>query len=72
MAVIELSDDLTAALKAQAAAHGLDLNSWLKELVAPDDEQTGAGLVAAMQACPVKDVDLEPARYSMSVRDVSF
>lgn len=32
----------------------------------------GASLVAAMQACPVKDVDLEPERFPMPVRDVTF
>jgi hypothetical protein len=36
------------------------------------DELTGAALVAAMQACPVKDIDLEPARYPMPVRDVTY
>jgi hypothetical protein len=37
-----------------------------------NDKQTGADLVAAMQACPIKDINLEPERYPMSVRDVSF
>lgn len=37
-----------------------------------DDKGMGAGLVAAMQACPVKYIDLEPARYPMPVRDVTF
>jgi hypothetical protein len=37
-----------------------------------DEKATGAGLVAAMQACPVKDVDLEPERFPMPVRDVTF
>jgi hypothetical protein len=36
------------------------------------DEPTGADLVAAMQACPLKEIDLEPARYPMLVRDVTF
>ncbi len=36
------------------------------------DEPTGAGLVAAMQACPLKDIDIEPERYPMPVRDVTF
>lgn len=30
---------------------------------------TGADLVAAMQASPYKDIDLEPARTRMPVRD---
>jgi hypothetical protein len=37
-----------------------------------NDEPTGAALVAAMQACPVKDINIEPERYPMPVRDVSF
>jgi hypothetical protein len=34
--------------------------------------QSGAELVAAMQASPYKEIDLEPARNRMTVRDVSF
>ena len=37
-----------------------------------DDEATGVGLVTAMQACPLKDIDLEPERFPMPVRDVTF
>jgi hypothetical protein len=37
---------------------------------AADHEPTGAELVAAMQACPVKEVDIEPERFPMPVRDV--
>lgn len=36
------------------------------------DAATGADLVAAMQDSPYRETDLEPARESMSVRDVSF
>ena len=32
MTVIELSDEQAAALKAKAAAHGLNLEAWLHEL----------------------------------------
>jgi hypothetical protein len=34
--------------------------------------QTGAALVAAMQASPYREIDLEPSRGPMPVRDVSF
>ena len=34
--------------------------------------RTGADLVAAMQASPYKDIDLEPARDSMPVRDITL
>lgn len=33
---------------------------------------TGADLVAAMQASPYKEIDLEPSRERLSVRDVEF
>ena len=36
MAVIELSDEQAAALAARAAARGLSLEAWLKELAADD------------------------------------
>lgn len=35
MTVIELSDDQAAALKAKAAAQGLTLEQWFKELAPP-------------------------------------
>jgi hypothetical protein len=34
--------------------------------------RTGADLVAAFQASPYKEIDLEPARFPMPVRDVSL
>lgn len=33
---------------------------------------TGANLVAAMQASPYKEIELEPTRGRMPVRDVVF
>jgi prevent-host-death family protein len=35
-------------------------------------EPTGAALIAAMQASPAKDMDVEPARAKMPVRKVSL
>jgi hypothetical protein len=47
--------------------------------VAPDagtadgaSTRTGADLVAAMQASPCKEIDLEAARHRLPVRDVVF
>jgi hypothetical protein len=40
--------------------------------VPAEDEVTGAALVAALQACPLKDIDLEPERFPMPVCDVVF
>jgi len=36
------------------------------------ETRTGADLVAAMQTSPHKDIDLEPARSTMPVRDITF
>jgi hypothetical protein len=44
----------------------------MHSLVVSSYQATGAALFAAMQACPVKDVDLEPERFPMPVRDVNF
>jgi hypothetical protein len=35
-------------------------------------EGTGADLVAAMQASPYREIDLQPDRIPLPVRDVSF
>jgi hypothetical protein len=34
--------------------------------------RTGADLIAAMQASPYRDIEIEPARYRMPVREVAF
>ena len=36
------------------------------------ETRTGAALVAAMQASPCKDIDLEPTKIKMPTRDVTF
>ena len=33
---------------------------------------TGADLIAAMQASPYREIEIEPARYPMPVRDPTF
>ena len=38
MAVIEISDELAAGLKARAESEGLELDAWLQSLVAEDHE----------------------------------
>jgi hypothetical protein len=35
-------------------------------------DRTGADLIAAMQASPYREIEIEPARYRMSVRDVTL
>ena len=36
------------------------------------EHQTGAALVAAMQASPCREIDIEPSRHRLPVRDVAF
>ena len=36
------------------------------------DKRTGADLIAAMQASPYREIEIEPARYRLPVRDVAF
>lgn len=36
------------------------------------ESRTGAALIAAMQASPHKDIEIEPSRGPMPVRDVSL
>jgi hypothetical protein len=34
--------------------------------------RTGADLIAAMQSSPYRELEIEPARYRLPVRDVAF
>ncbi len=36
------------------------------------ETRTGTDLVAAMQASPYKEIDLEPTKFTMPVRDITF
>jgi hypothetical protein len=40
----------------------------------PGDKRTGADLIAALQASPYRELDIEPTRFRLSVsaRDVTF
>lgn len=42
------------------------------ELPGTQDRRTGADLIAAMQAMPYPEVDIEPSRSHMPVRDVTL
>lgn len=35
-------------------------------------QRTGADLIAALQASPYREIEIEPARYRLPVRDVAF
>ena len=38
----------------------------------PRGDRTGADLIAALQSSPYREIEIEPARYSLPVRDVTF
>jgi hypothetical protein len=38
----------------------------------PQDRRTGADLIAAIQASPYREIEIEPARFPMPVRDVTL
>ena len=38
----------------------------------PAENRTGADLIAAVQASPYREIEIEPARYRLPVRDVTF
>ena len=44
----------------------------LQALRLSNPPQTGADLVAAMQSSPCPEVEIEPARERMPVRDITF
>jgi hypothetical protein len=41
-------------------------------VVRPRGDRTGADLIAALQSSPYREIEIEPARYSLPVRDVTF
>jgi hypothetical protein len=36
------------------------------------ERRTGADLIAALQASPYREIEIEPVRYRLPVRDVTF
>ena len=74
---VSVGDYATADEAVQAAVDLLERTETvtvnLLDASAPKDSKaTGAKLVAAMQASPCKEIELEPSRPHMPVRDVSF
>jgi plasmid stability protein len=78
---IRLSDEQVTALEAKAAAEGLSVEQWIQKLAEqgqsdksalPPENRTGADLIAALQASPCRDIDIEPERYRLPVRDVAL
>ena len=75
--IIRLSDEQATALEAKAAAEGLTVEQWIQKLTesglkASRETRTGADLIAALQASPYRDIDIEPERYRLPVRGVSL
>jgi len=38
----------------------------------PRGDRTGADLIAALQSSPYREIEIEPVRYRLPVRDVTF
>lgn len=75
--IIRLSDEQAMALEAKAAAEGLSVEQWIQKLAESRDRparetRTGADLIAALQASPYRDIDIEPERYRLPVRGVTL
>ena len=62
-----VEDVLMEALRSSPLPAGQDAG-----LTGETSAPTGADLVAAMQASPYKEIDLEPVRYRLPARDVAF
>ena len=76
---IRLSDEQATALQAKAAAEGLSVEQWIQKLAeqgradkTAHESRTGADLIAALQSSPYRDIDIEPERYRLPVRDVAL
>jgi hypothetical protein len=61
---LDALDALEERVTAPSAAHAAKA----------DDKRTGADLIAALRSSPYRELDIEPARFclSMPVRDVTF
>lgn len=75
--IIRLSDEQATALEAKAAAEGLSVEQWIQNLAETGKQparktRSGADLIAALQASPHRDIDIEPERYRLPVRGVTL
>jgi hypothetical protein len=60
----DVEDALTQALETSPLTGGIPATA-AKRL-------TGADLIAAMESSPYREIEIEPARYRMPVRDATF
>lgn len=74
--VIETTIGEITQVAAELTNRGLDPHDRVKvtlETNAPaTGELTGAALIAAMRASPYRDIEIEPARERLPVRDVNL
>ncbi len=78
---IEVTGELETAIKTHAARQGMSADGAARRVLADvllppsskeTQKRTGAAIVEAMQASPYKEINLEPGRFPMPVRDVEF
>lgn len=81
---IEVTGELENAIKTHAARQGMSADSAARRLLAnvlmpqvetspSGDTRTGAALIAALQASPYRELDIEPPRVRLgNVRDVEL
>ncbi len=75
--ILRLSDEQATALEVKAAAEGLSVEQWVQKLAESGNKsaretRTGADVIAALQASPYRDIDIEPERYRLPVRGVTL
>ena len=74
--VIETTVGEIAEVAAAVARRGLDPHGRVKVTIETDTPTagrlTGAALIAALQASPYRDIEVEPSRERLPVRDVNL
>jgi hypothetical protein len=74
--VIETTVGEITEVAAALARRGLDPHDRVKVTIEKDapaaGELTGAALIAALQASPYRDIEVEPSRERLPVRDVNL
>jgi hypothetical protein len=69
----DLPPQVERAYREEANAKGVQLDALVREvLIARHPAFSGADLIAAMQASPFREIELQPASDRLPVRDVTF
>jgi hypothetical protein len=78
----EVIETTVGEVAAELARRGLDPHDHITITIASDEliagrraggaGLTGAALIAALQASPCRDIDIEPSRERLPVRDVNL